>query len=438
MNRSQKKNHYDIIVIGAGIIGVSVSLSAARKGYSVLCLDAGPGAGYGSTSGSCAIIRPYYSTVDGSAIAYESHYYWKNWAEHIGVNDEHRLARYINCGCLVMKTPQNSFLEPACLIMDEIGAPYNHLSAGEVCARLPVNTEAFAPAKKVDDPQFGLSNGDHLPGGVLFHSGGYITDPLLATHNIQRAAEAAGAVFSFNTRVIAIEQNAGKISGVSTESGQSYESRVVLNAAGPHSYKINQLAGVEEGMNIKTRALRHEVAHVPSPENFDFEHNGCVFSDSDIATYLRPEHGNHILIGSEDPPCDTPQWVDPDDFDRNFSEQWKTLVMRAAQRVPELSIPGQAKGVVELYDVSDDWIPIYDKSDLDGFYMAIGTSGNQFKNAPIVGEMMANMIEAGLEGRNQDTDPIDFHLKYINRTVNTGFYSRLREVNKNSSFSVLG
>jgi sarcosine oxidase subunit beta len=438
MNHSHNKNRYDIIIIGAGIIGASISLSAARKGYSVLCLDAGPGAGYGSTSGSCAIIRPYYSTVDGSAIAYESHYYWKNWAEHIGVNGEHGLARYINCGCLVMKTRQNKFLKPACSIMDEIGAPYSHLSADEVSAKLPVNTEAFAPAKTIADPQFGISNGDHLPGGVLFHSGGYVTDPQLATHNIQRAAEAAGAVFRFNARVNAIEQKAGKTSGVSTESGQSYESRVVVNAAGPHSYKINQLAGVEEGMNIKTRALRHEVAHVPSPENFDFGHNGCVFSDSDIATYLRPEHGNHILIGSEDPPCDTPQWVDPDTFDRNFSEQWKTLVMRAAQRIPELPIPGQAKGVVELYDVSDDWIPIYDKSDLDGFYMAIGTSGNQFKNAPIVGEMMADMIEAGLGGRNQDTDPIDFHLKYINRTVNTGFYSRLREVNKDSSFSVLG
>lgn len=438
MNNSHSTQPYDIIIIGAGIIGASISLSVARKGYSVLCLDALPSAGYGSTSGSCAIIRPYYSTVDGSAIAYESHYYWKNWAEHIGVDDERGLARYVNCGSLVMKTSKNQLLEPTCSIMDEIGAPYSHLSAVEVRARLPVNTAAFAPAKTIDDPGFGLSNGDQLPGGVLFHSGGYVTDPQLATHNIQRAAEAVGAVFRFNTRVTSIEQIAGKISGVTTASGQSYTTGVVLNAAGPHSYKINQLAGVEEGMNIKTRALRHEVAHVPSPEQYDFENNGCVFSDSDIAAYLRPEHGNHILIGSEDPPCDTPQWVDPDDFDRNFSEQWKTLVMRAAQRVPELPIPGQAKGVVELYDVSDDWIPIYDKSDLDGFYMAIGTSGNQFKNAPIVGEMMADMIEAGLQGRDQDSDPIDFHLKYINRTVNTGFYSRLREINKDSSFSVLG
>jgi len=30
-------------------------------------------------------------------------------------------------------------------------------------------------------------------------------------------------------------------------------------------------------------------------------------------------------------------------------------------------------------DVSDDWIPIYDKSDLKGYYQAIGTSGNQFR-----------------------------------------------------------
>jgi len=38
------------------------------------------------------------------------------------------------------------------------------------------------------------------------------------------------------------------------------------------------------------------------------------------------------------------------------------------------------------------WIPIYDKSDLPGFYLAIGTSGNQYKNAPEVGKMMAELI----------------------------------------------
>jgi sarcosine oxidase subunit beta len=70
--------------------------------------------------------------------------------------------------------------------------------------------------------------------------------------------------------------------------------------------------------------------------------------------------------------------------------------------------------------------------------MAIGTSGNQFKNAPIVGEMMADLIEACENGNDQDQNPIDLHLQHIDRTVTTGFYSRLREVNQDSSFSVLG
>ena len=72
---------FDAIVIGAGIIGAATALALSRKGVSVLCLDRLPASGYGSTSNSCAIIRPYYSTVDGCAIAWESHFYWANWAD---------------------------------------------------------------------------------------------------------------------------------------------------------------------------------------------------------------------------------------------------------------------------------------------------------------------------------------------------------------------
>ena len=92
--------------------------------------------------------------------------------------------------------------------------------------------------------------------------------------------------------------------------------------AGPHSYKINELAGVTGDMKIRTRALRQEVTHVPSPPGFDFERDGLVTSDSDIGCYCRPELGNHILIGSEDPDCDEREWVDPDDYNQDFTEQW--------------------------------------------------------------------------------------------------------------------
>jgi len=430
---------FDAIVIGAGIIGAATALGLARKGWRTLSLDKLPAAGYGSTSGSCAIIRPYYSTVDGSAIAYESHFYWKDWEKFLGAADERGFARYVDCGCIVMKTEGNEGLKTAMTLMDTIGCPYQELSPEQLKARLPiVNTESYGPAKRPEDPGFGEPNGKSMAGAVLFPTGGYVTDPQLATHNLQRAAEAQGAAFRFKVAVTEILQENGRAAGVKLDNGETLRAPVVINIAGPHSFVINRLAGVEDGMKIKTRALRHEVAHVPSPEGYNFERDGTVFSDSDIATYFRPEMGNHLLIGSEDPPCDTKEWVDPDNFNRDFTEQWKVQVMRVGQRIPELGIPSKTKGVVELYDVADDWIPIYDKSDLPGFYMGVGSSGNQFKNAPIAGEMMADLVEACEGGHDHDKDPVKFTLKYTGRTVSLGFYSRLREINKDSSFSVLG
>jgi sarcosine oxidase subunit beta len=93
---------------------------------------------------------------------------------------------------------------------------------------------------------------------------------------------------------------------------------------------------------------------------------------------------------------------------------------------------------VDLYDVSDDWIPIYDRSDLDGFYLAVGTSGNQFKNGPVVGQMMAALIDACENGHKHDEDPVTFKTTYTDQRLNMGFYSRLRQINRDSSFSVIG
>jgi len=47
---------------------------------------------------------------------------------------------------------------------------------------------------------------------------------------------------------------------------------------------------------------------------------------------------------------------------------------------------------VGRYDVADDWCPIYDKSSIPGYYMAIGTSGNQFKNAGVAGQVLVHTI----------------------------------------------
>jgi sarcosine oxidase subunit beta len=429
---------YDAIIIGAGIIGACTAFELAKRGWRTLNLDRLPAAGYGSTGSSCAIIRTYYSTLDGSALAYESFFCWADWANYLGVHDERGLAAFHKTGCLVMRTASNGYLRSICAQQDELGIPWEDWGPEEIVVRLPFyDLRAFGPPKRPDDPSFGQPR-DEVLGGVFFPCGGYVGDPQLATHNVQRAAEAKGAAFRFNAEVTAIRRADGPVAGVTLRSGEPIDAPVVVNVAGPHSAKINRMAGVEEGMTIKTRALKQEVAHVPFPDGFDFERLGLVTSDSDVGCYCRPEIGNHLLIGSEDPPCDAREWVDPDDFDRNFSEQWQVQVQRVAQRIPGLPVTSPVRGVVDLYDVTDDWIPIYDKSDLPGFYMGVGTSGNQFKNAPVAGAMMAELIIACEAGRDHDRDPLPFRLARAGRTISLGFFSRRRRINPESSFSVLG
>jgi len=163
-------------------------------------------------------------------------------------------------------------------------------------------------------------------------------------------------------------------------------------------------------------------------------------SDSDVGVYFRPGSGNSITLGSTDPACDPKTWVDnPDQCNRDITEtQWKAQVYRLGRRVPALAIPNQARGVVDMYDVADDWIPIYDKSALPGFYMAIGTSGHQFKNAGAAATLMADLVVACESGLDHDHSPLQHRMPYTGRVLNTGAFSRLRAVNKNSSFSVRG
>ena len=80
----------------------------------------------------------------------------------------------------------------------------------------------------------------------------------------------------------------------------------------------------------------------------------------------------------------------------------------------------------------------YDKSDLAGFYLAIGTSGNQFKNAPVVGRLMAELIDSCENGYDHDRKPLKLTGSYTGHVLNAGFYSRLRELHTDSSFSVVG
>lgn len=430
---------YDAIIIGAGIIGSCLAFEMSKRGWKTLNVDKLPAAGYGSTSFSCAIIRTHYSTLEGMSMAYEGYHRWSNWENYLCAKDERGAAEFRQTGCLVLNVGENPQVATWTTLSDELGIPWEEWSPQKISNELPfMDLNSFGPPKKPDHPGFAEPSGEYVSNGVYFPIAGYMNDPQLAAHNAQVAAQQAGADFRFNAEVVEIRQTDNGVTGVSLADGDVIDAPVVVNVGGPHSSKINRMAGIEDKMELSTRALREEVAYVPGLREYNFSKQGPIMTDEDVGSYLRPETGNVLVIGGLNPACDTPQWVDPDDFNDSLSDQAQAQMMRMAQRLPTLGLPGQLSGIVACYDVSPDWIPIYDKSDLGGYYLAIGTSGNQFKNAPVAGAMLAELIGTCENGRDHDTNPVSFHLQNLDLDLNVGFFSRNRKIVQDSSFSVLG
>ncbi|MEM7343614.1 MAG: FAD-dependent oxidoreductase [Chloroflexota bacterium] len=430
----------DAVIIGAGIIGCAVAFELAKKGVKTVNIDKLPTAGFGPTSNSCAIIRAHYSTFEGTAFAYDNFWYWQNWRDYLEADDELGYATYHDTGTIWIPNQVQGY-KHIVELYEQVGVAYEIWEPETLRQKMPLfDTNSHWPPRRPENDDFWDESGEGLELAIFTPGSGYVSDPQLASHNLMRAAEARGGQFLFNQEVAAIRQTNNRVEGVTLSDGSHIDAPIVVNVAGPHSGVINRMAGVEAGMKVKTRPLRHEVHHVPSPASFNYETDGIHVSDGDASVYFRPEVGNAILVGSEDPECDVKEWVDdPDVFNRTLTtDQWKAQVYRLAKRIPDLPIPEKPSGVVDLYDVSDDWIPIYDKSSLDGFYMAIGSSGNQFKNAAGAGYLLAEIISMAGNGQDHDLDPLQHKLPNIGVTIDASCFSRLREINPNSSFSVLG
>jgi len=430
----------DVVVIGAGVIGCSIAFELAKSGRKPVVVDRLPTSGYGSTSSSSAIIRSFYSTLSGSGMAWESCQVWKQWADYIEDADERGPALYRETGCLLINGKDDTFVARIREIMTTIGVPFEDWDTQTLAGKMPwLDSHRFGPPRKPEDEGFAEPGQALIDGALFFPDAGYVNDPQLAAHNLQRAAEAHGAEFRFNTEVLGIRRQADRVDGVDLADGTSICAPVVINVGGPHSSLINKLAGVHDTMTVRHRPLRKEVCYLPAPEGTDVENQGMFIADLDVGGYCRPETGNKLVVGSTEPACDELTWVDdPDNYNSGFSDQWTVQAMRMAMRIPTLGIPGQASGTVALYDASEDWIPIYDCSDLPGYYMACGTSGNQFKNAPVAGALMTCLIDACENGHDHDASPVQFPLKHTGLTLDLGTFSRRRPIHKESSFSVMG
>ncbi|MEM8704421.1 MAG: FAD-dependent oxidoreductase, partial [Pseudomonadota bacterium] len=213
-NPSQPPQSYDAIIIGAGVIGCAIAYSMAQEGLKTLNVDTLPAAGYGSTSSSAAVIRTYYSTLDGTAMAYDGYHDWKHWPQTLGAASDDGLARFVQTGTLIMKTASNN-LDNVLKHADTLGITYELWSPEQILKSMPgYDLACFSPVRTMEDDAFGTPTGGRIEGGVFFHAGGYVDDPQIAARNLKDAAAMLGAEFLFNTRVSRIPMEDNRVAGV--------------------------------------------------------------------------------------------------------------------------------------------------------------------------------------------------------------------------------
>jgi sarcosine oxidase subunit beta len=430
----------EVCVIGGGVIGCAAAFELRTQGFDVTVLEKNGDVGHGSTSASCGIVRRFYSQHGMTALAHEAAQIWADWGGYLGPIDED-LAVFRRPGMAFLLTEVTAEFRERVAWMQQIGVPTRLMTAEQLQERFPwLDVSSQHPPRSIDDPDF-LQAGSGRPiGGAVFEEdAGYVVSPGLATRNLRLAGEREGVRFLMNREVRSLSGGGAGRFVLELSDGSCLESDVVVNVAGPHSARVNALAGVR--LPLVTRPLVREVHAMDNPLRGTPQGDALpIVGDLDGGIYFRPESGDRALIvGSTDPPCDELEFVDDPDVARtNLSDRYRQRqCLRAMKRFPDLTL-GPIKGVVSQYDVTvQDWYPIVDKTDLPGYFVCIGTSGSSFKTAPVLGSLVARIVTASVEGRDVDEDPVQLELERIGQTVDTSFLSRRRSALQ-SSDTVIG
>jgi glycine/D-amino acid oxidase-like deaminating enzyme len=448
-----------VVVIGAGVIGSSIALQLKRLGHDVTVVERNSAAGMGSTSASSAVVRFNYSTFDAVALSWESYFLWKEFKELIDGtnsysskplnNSQEHYAHLEDRGYVMLDVPVLSN-DKTMALFDRAGIPYEIWDSNTLKTRMVgIDAGRYWPNKPVKSDEFFNEASEEL-GAIFSKHGGYVSDPLLAAQNFAAAAKREGVNFKFRKAVVGIEKKNGRVSGVKLSDFDSQSKKaletgdevidadVVVNVAGPWSTLINQMAGAGSDFTMELKPLRAEVHQISTPKDIL---PGPIMGDLDLGTYVRSGPGGITLVGGTEPECDELEWVEPDKVDEvNMTrtvEVFESQTYRFARRFPAAQIPSTPVGVVGVYDVSSDWTPIYDKTDVPGFYVAIGTSGNQFKNAPGAGLIMAHLINQVEKGADHDNQAVVYNCTKSKSAINLGTFSRKRARNLTSG-TVMG
>jgi sarcosine oxidase subunit beta len=366
----------DILIVGGGVMGVSIAYALARRriGHVVLLEKSFLGAGSSGKSG--AIIRQHYSNRLTASMAQKSLRVFEHFEDLIGGPPV-----FTHTGMVIVVNQRDrAGLDANVAMQRELGIDVRLVSHQEL-------TDIDANARLDDDEL-----------AAYEFAAGYVE----AVQVVASYAEAAArdrADIRQGVEVQGIVLEGGKVTGVDTNEGR-YQCKTVVLATGPWAAQLGRAAGVK----LPVQACKTQVALFRRPT--DFGRRGPVYGDFVQGLYFKPTHGEMLHAGSiAGEEIQNP--VDPDEYDESADGAWLPQVrQRLSRRYPAMHRGYGRGGYGALYAITPDWHPILDRCPgLEGVYCAVGFSGHGFKMSPIVGQLMAEMIVDG-QAKTLDIAPL--------------------------------
>jgi sarcosine oxidase, subunit beta len=368
-------NTADIVIIGGGVMGASAAYHLAKRGIAarnIVLLEKEEFFGTGATGRCAGGVRYQFSTEINVRLSQESLPMIERFKEEIGQD-----VNYIQCGYLLIATNEKdaATFKHNVELQNRLGVPTQLLSGDDVRARLPQMRFEDAIAGT-----FNQKDGIVDPNGVVM---GYVS-----------AAQKMGVQAVTKADVTGITVSGGEVRAVQTSLGE-IQTRMVLNAAGPWSGLIGQMAGVSLPIVPLRRQMFTTNPLKEVPADFPF------VIDFAKSLYFHRE-GEGLLIGMSNQ-NETPS------FDQNVDDDFELVNLEAAiERMPLVEKASRASHWAGLYEVTPDAHPIYGGTDVKGFTVCTGFSGHGFMHGPVSGKLMSEYI---LDGKYSTLDVSMLDLK---------------------------
>ena len=349
---------YDVVVVGAGIVGLASAWRAAQRGLSVLVVDRDP-AGGGASGVAAGMLAPVTEAEFGEEallrLNLEGAAAWPGFAAEL-LESTGAETGYSECGALVVAVDRDDLEEVRRLhgLQRSLGLDAEWLGARE-CRRL--------------EP--GLS--PRIGGGVLA-AHDHQVDPRSTIEALRSAFEAEGGAIVEGLGVSVIEESGGAVTGVTTTRGSVEAERVVV-AAGAWSAELAPDAPPVRP--VKGQILRlGEPAEAPHP-----------LAERIIRTprcYVVPRPTGEIVVGAT---------VEERGFDPSVTAGGVHRLLEAAwEALPDIEERELAETAASFRPGTPDNAPVVGRGSLDGLVWATGHHRNGILLAPLTATAVTALL----------------------------------------------